>query len=223
MIAVFTYQKAGRVIDGRTVGDDATRVAMRVHDDYRGLVRFALATIDGPWSTAETRAHLEDQFRRRNLTAWEGRGKSARPVPVPVSLFGPALDAVRGSLAEALDRPPGSSRRPGRIYRPLRVEGVEVAGAWTWTDPEDETSGIELTGEIVGRKVLKPAAIAAPRTRSAPETVAKAWIRARLPVDRWVVYALPMGAEILWGRDAEDAGEAEGLFEIPAGAGEEGE
>jgi len=219
LIAVFSYQKAGRKVDGRTVGDDLTRVAMRVHDDYRGLVRFSLSTMAGPW--LETRSHLEDQFRRANLTAWEGRGKSARPVPVPVSLFGPALDAVRGSLEEALDRPPGSSRRPGRIYRPLRVEGAEIAGAWTWSDPEDETSGIELTGEIVGRKVLRPAQWAAPRTRSAPETVAKAWVRARLPVDRWVVYALPMGAEVLWGRDAEDAGEAEGLFELPAGAGEE--
>ena len=221
VLAVFTYRKPIREVKGGQYGGDVTRVCMEVGVDYRALVRQSRNLLAGPWSVPEVWAALEARFESAKAIGWNGRGGKAVPaLCIAADLLEARRELIR-SYGETLDRPPGLRDAEGRSYAPLAIDHREIPGARSWRDAEGNV-GIELTGQIIGRRVVEAGAREPTKPRSSPVVVAKEWLRQQLPVSRYVMYAPKIDAEILWGKAAEEAAEVEGLFEQPQ-SGEEGE
>jgi hypothetical protein len=102
------------------------------------------------------------------------------------------------------------------VYDPLVVDGQAVRGCRVYKcvaadpaheckcrdctgDPKAPKAGtIYLQGLAVGSKVIVPAANGpAPASKSRADVVAKDWLRARLPVGRYVSYRLEAGTDFV--------------------------
>jgi hypothetical protein len=137
------------------------------------------------------------------------------------------LDAARVSLRADLQSTVDGTNESttDHVFEPLVRDGQTVRGARVYVGNPDplqnasEPGTIYLQGLVIGERVLEVAANGpAPETKSAPETVAKASLRRRLPVSRYVSYRLTPGGDWILsaGAAAATAADQNGVTTDPA-------
>lgn len=125
-----------------------------------------------------------------------------------------AMADLAASLQATLDGT--NTATTDHVYDPLVVDGVTVRGCRVYKcvagDPAHECKCRDCTGDAkapkagtvylqglaIGSKVIVPAPNGpVPASKSRADVVAKNWIRARLPVGRYVSYRLEAGTDFL--------------------------
>lgn len=111
-----------------------------------------------------------------------------------------AVADLKASLQSSIDGTNESTTDD--VFEPLVVNGSTVRGARVYVGPNGDgemtapKGTIYIQGLKVASKVIEPAANGPiPASKSAPKSAAKRWIRARLPIGKYVSYRLEPGTE----------------------------
>ena len=199
--------KQGAIKNGILYGDDTVMSVIVTGFRYDSLVRKSLDQVLA-MSDDDLTALVDGKV------GMDGRGKSAVEGPVTLADAIAARDELVTSFRDTLDG--NNESTTAHVYEPLVIDNESVKGARVYQcvagtthkchcrtctgDARAPVEGqINLSGLLVGRKVLVPAANGpAPEGKSMRKTVAKDAIRARLPLSRYVTYRLePQGDWIL--------------------------
>jgi len=188
----------GRGAAKLTYGDDTVHTVIVTGFRYDRLVERSLAKLVGMNPADVVAAGLVD-----------GDGN-----PVTLADVTTAMSDLAASLQATLDGTNASTT--DHVYDPLVVDGQVVRGCRVYkcvaADPAHECKCRDCTGDAkapkagtiylqglaVGSKVIVPAANGpVPASKSRADVVAKNWIRARLPVGRYVSYRLEAGTDFV--------------------------
>jgi hypothetical protein len=188
----------GRGAAKLTYGDDTVHTVIVTGFRYDRLVERSLAKLVGMNPADVVAAGLVD-----------GDGN-----PVTIADVTTAMSDLAASLQATLDGTNASTT--DHVYDPLVVDGQVVRGCRVYkcvaADPAHECKCRDCTGDAkapkagtlylqglaVGSKVIVPAANGpVPASKSRADVVAKNWIRARLPVGRYVSYRLEAGTDFV--------------------------
>lgn len=196
-------------------GDDMVHVVVVSGFSYESLVKRSLDMLPGLRARAsQIVADLAGE------DAYQGRGKKAVKVPVTEADVLAALDDLEASFTKSLDPAEPSESTTKHVYEPLVVDGEAVRGSRVYRCVADkvaagdvkechcrECSGdskapldgtVYLQGLQIGSKVLEAAPNGpVPASKSGPKVVAKAALRRKLPVSRYVSYRLEAGTDFL--------------------------
>jgi len=188
----------GRGAAKLTYGDDTVHTVIVTGFRYDRLIERSLAKLVGMNPANVVAAGLVD-----------GDGN-----PVTLADVTTAMSDLAASLQATLDGTNASTT--DHVYDPLVVDGQVVRGCRVYkcvaADPAHECKCRDCTGDAkapkagtiylqglaVGSKVIVPAANGpVPASKSRADVVAKNWIRARLPVGRYVSYRLEAGTDFV--------------------------
>lgn len=196
-------EEKGKGADRKVYGDDEVHVVIVTGFRYGRLVERSLAVL-GTVSDADIVA----EATAKGLTdAKTGAAVTIRDViEARVELTRSLAESVAGLNEGTSDH----------VYDPLVVDGENVAGCRLYkcvagsgtkchcqtcnpTNPRAPIPGsINLSGLMIGRKVLTPAANGpVPPAASSAKTHAKNLLRKRLPISRYVSYTLPPKGDYL--------------------------
>lgn len=199
----------GRGADKKVYGNDTVHVVVYTGFRYENLVRRSLEMLDDI-----TDAEIVSEACRRGIFGWAGKPK----VEVPITATDVALarQELRESFERTLDPTQESTSTTAHVYEPLVVDGETVRAGRVYKCVEDDPSAtckcrncteddsaplpgtIYLQGLAIGQKVIEPAPNGpVPAAKSAPKTVAKNLLRSKLPVRRYVSYALEPGTDFI--------------------------
>ncbi len=215
-------------------GDDTVHVVVFTGFKYLGLVQRsldALATLSDADLLADAQA--------KGIKGWEGRGAKAIEVELTLADFTAARAELEASFRDTLAGTnesttdhvfegltvDGESVRGGRVYKCVAGELDDNGNAYechcrncTGDEKAPKPGTIYLQGLQVASRVITPAPNGpAPESKSAAKTVAKDMLRHRLPISRYVSYALEPGTDFLLsaGGTAAVKAEADGIHFTP--------
>ena len=193
---------AGRGADKKTYGDDLVHAAI-----VTGFKYDTLKERDGVIMATLTAAGLAAEEGAKALK--DGKGN-----PVTEADFAAALAEMVASAEKSAEGT--NTATHDHVYEPLVVDGTTVRGASVYVcvagNPDHEckcrgctgdakapeSGTIYIAGLKVGETVLEVAANGpAPATKSAAKTVAKGYIRRKLPSRRYVRYRLEPGSDFI--------------------------
>ncbi len=198
----------GRGADRKLHGDDRVHTVIFTGFKYDGLVKRSQTALDALDIKAEA-----DKAIAKGVTCFDGRGKNAVERTVTLADFTEAAADLQASFARTLDPTQASTSTTAHVYDPLKVDGDSVRGGRVYhctgqgnckcracTDdaraPLDGT--IYIQGLRIWSKVLEAAPNGpAPKSKSGGKAVAKGLLRSKLPVSRYVSYALEPGSDFL--------------------------
>lgn len=160
------------------------------------------------WSGFEYKALVERSLKK--LTALEDEGTlitsltqeviDSGCVDVTVQDTCAAIQELKESFKRVVEEPDGpkdTTQDDPNVWEPLTVEGVKVRGSKVYVGNGDDSNPrapkkgtVYIDGVKLGEKVLTPAANGPWETRSKPKTLVKNLLRRKLPVGRYVRYAL---------------------------------
>lgn len=204
----------GAGADKTVYGDDLTHVLLWTGWDYRKLCLISQAYLRKLDKQGQTLTNLIRQARR------DGHAD------VTLAEAAVAVQEIRESLWRSLSEGSGPPSGTGASnYVPVTVAGRRVPGCKMYNGPDrrdkdpraPEPNTIYVCGLKLGESVLEAAPNGDWTPKSAPKTIAKDYMRRRLPIGRYVEYALPpSGGHVLSvGYRAVEAAREDGVHVDP--------
>jgi len=188
-------RKKGKTVRGVTYGDDLVHTVMYTGFKYENLVKRSLAALPVPGTR-----DFEDYCDRVVGYCKRMGNIDKNGDPIDYSDVAKAINDLRDSFQRTLDGT--NSATTDHVYEPLMVMGQTVRGSRVYVGPSNGAEPAAMPGTIyiqglkVQQKVLEPAANGpVPRSKSAPLSVVKDFIRRTLPIGRYVSYSLEPGTE----------------------------
>lgn len=192
----------GRGANRKRYGDDTVHVCIFTGFKYTGLCERSLEMLSGV-TDAEILAEVQD----KGIKGWSGRGSKAVEVDITLADVAAARAELVDSLQKSIDGTNESTTDD--VFEPLVHNGETVRGARVYKGqtPASKAAGkapaakegtIYLQGLKVSSRVIEAAPNGpAPKSKSAPKSVAKRLLRSRLPISRYVSYRLQPGDDFL--------------------------
>ena len=198
----------GRGAERKLYGDDTVHTVIFTGFKYDNLVKRSLDALDA----MDVKAIAAEAIAK-GVTCFDGRGKKAVERLVTEADFLDAAADLRASFERSLDPNAESTSTTKDVYESLSVDGETVRGGRVYRctgqpnckcrdctgeakAPKDGT--IYVQGLRIWSKVLTPATNGPiPASKSGGKTVAKKLLRSKLPISRYVSYALEPGTDFL--------------------------
>lgn len=186
-------QTRGRGGSKKLYGNDTVHVTMVTGFNYEGLVARSKAELQDMISDKAAQIALRDEMNAKGITSKAG--------PITLEDVQVGMGELDNSFAKTLTAQSRSTT--DHVYEPLVVDGETVRGCRVYKgnpngDDAAKVGTIYLQGLKIQEKVLEPAPNGPiPPSNSAGRVVVKNYLRRRLPVGRYVSYALEQGGDYI--------------------------